>query len=119
MFKFIDTQYGPRVNVVLTHHETTEAVYWSPRRWRLEGTGDNEVKVPAGGFNSHVLVEDANGGWVARDGKRCRLVCVNGAGEVRWEVLPSLLLVRGFEEPHHLAEATGAVRHFRLRSALD
>lgn len=75
MFKLLE---NGRVDVVLLNHETTKDIYWSPRKFREDGH-------PGGGLNSYVLIE---GGHYAfpYHGMFVRLVCVNGAGEIRWDV---------------------------------
>lgn len=71
-----------------------DTVYWSPR-----GLHDGR-----GGFNSFVLVADAERGqWRMADGKRVNLLSINGIGEIRWTV-----------DPHSKHYGEGAEMHFRL-----
>jgi len=60
VYGYKDTPYGRRVDVALYDTRTTEDIYWSAR------------------CNSYVLAADPGD-------EAPRLVCINGAGEVRWD----------------------------------
>lgn len=103
---------GSVVDVKLYDFRTTQAVFWSPR-WRAETGGGS------GGCNSFVLVETEFGEWEAGN-KKCSLVSINGAGEVRWSVTKSTI-ERQLEEEKapwwkddEYGESLKAARHFGL-----
>jgi hypothetical protein len=92
------------VDVLLYNHVTSEDIYWSPRKFRTEGG----QQLPAGGLNSYVLVADETGPWL-RVEKRVCLICVNGVGEIRWEITPATVK---WDD-----EFPAVVAHFRLGNA--
>lgn len=66
------------VDMVLTHTQTTENVWWSPR-WEDKAGGRH------GGFNSYVIAKAGPDPALLEPGE-ILLCSINGQGEVRWYV---------------------------------
>jgi len=91
-----------RVDVQLYSMRTTENVYWSYRS------------------NSFVLVASEHGQFEF-NGQRVNLYCINGIGEIRWDVRPSdvqralAYVAEGkLDSSWDCAESLAAARHFGL-----